>query len=266
MKKTKNESECCEIVVQLLEKKTGYNRSAETIPDLVDRNNKAADRYIELGPTRYLIEHTTIQPYPESRKSDAQFQKFCALFSDRGSQRISNEMSAELNLSYAIHTIPDSRIHNFFEAVMNWVEVTLPKSPNLNEGRLFEVFKTNIDQIDIDLVVRAPEIFRGQLRPQRQSPSNLEELRFSVIENALAKKLSKFSQENSKTALTVLVFEFDDLALSAHPNIISKIEKLCTKCENIPHELFLIDTYQSPWKIWHVIDNQKIKLDRYQNL
>lgn len=266
MGETPNQKECCNIVVSILERLDNDVGHDQYAPDEHEQRNPATDWHVSFAGKHYWIEHTQIEPYEKAIEGDVKFGPLDAILKAKEYASVPDHVSLTIGISHKVYNISPKIFSAFAEQLTIAVNEKIPSLRDLNEDVPFRNIHFKINGIEISFMATIKTHKGGNISFTRIVPTNLEDLRFIRIERAIREKSKKFQDLVGPNNKAVLILEIKDTILSAHPNIISKIEKLYANASYVPNELFLIDSYQSPWQVWHLISNQQIKPDRYQML
>jgi hypothetical protein len=90
----------------------------------------------------------------------------------------------------------------------------------------------------------------GQLKIARFMPPDLEARRLERVRRALDDKLPKLSAWKARGALTVLVLENDDIALSSVHHISAAVVAARPDPGLLPDRIYEVDTPGSTWIVW----------------
>ncbi|PKR57917.1 hypothetical protein [Thalassospira lohafexi] len=262
MGETANQEKCCEIVVRILEKITHSKRTNESSPDKEDRNNKATELHVELNKNSYWIEHTQIEPYENALRSNSKFSKIHDELEKQKFANVPSHASVQISFSHKLYEVSDREVGQFARKSALWINSILPRSEDLGDHKFFED-STIIDEIELKVLITTKGL-GGSMLFSRFPPMNLEISRLTRTKRAFTEKSKKFSAFTASKDKSVLVLEFNDIALSEPNLIINKIEQVY-QAKNINRneapildEVFLIDSDEDRWMVWHVIHDQKL--------
>jgi hypothetical protein len=263
MGETPNQRECCDIVVRILENTENDIGRDQYAPDERQQETKAADWHVCLAGKHYWIEHTQIEPYEQAIKSGAKYRQLLQKLEEAKFVSLPGHVGLIVSVSHNTYDLQNRDIAETARKAVVEINKRIPSFTNLNDDEFSKQIRFTVDPIEFRLLATTRTPHQGKVCFDRLSPSDLEALRFARIERALSEKIEKFRTISADGNNTVLVLEFEDYILSNHSAIISKIEQICADGSNVPDELFLIDTSQARRQVWHVINNRKIKPDRY---
>jgi hypothetical protein len=132
----------------------------------------------------------------------------------------------------------------------DWVLAT---APTMNPTLQFEVRRLEHPDVpfavDLQRVSNLP-LLAGQLKISRFAPPDLEALRAERVRRALVAKLPKLAAWKRRRALTVLLLENDDIALSNASLISAAVRDANPDPALLPDRIYEIDTPVPTWIVW----------------
>lgn len=95
-----------------------------------------------------------------------------------------------------------------------------------------------------------PPKANGRLFLSRFAPKDREELRGTRMQRALDTKCPKLRQCKDDGARSILILENNDIALSNHIVVGNSVRALLKGRDDMPDEIFLVDTCVDDWAVW----------------
>ncbi|MBS0546132.1 MAG: hypothetical protein JSR24_00190 [Proteobacteria bacterium] len=269
-----NEGKACDAIIRLLEERAGKVR-ANVRRSEVTNGLPPVELDFDIGDQHVAVEHTLLQTFAQQIGSAKQFYElalevvsslsgqlpkpgvyklYFPTFSTVG-RSMTMDMARNALREWVIATAgqlhashPERRAKNVepfgHEASITGAPTGLP----------FEI--TLWRELHWSLAGR----FDGVLTLGRFGPENLEEQRVTQMTRALTNKCPKLQKFKQAGAWTVLILEDADISLSNHVTVADAFEAACVGREDLPDEVFLIDTKTDPWTVWKLKDGDKIEL------
>lgn len=198
-------------LVDYLSEKLNVTSRFHSIPDELERRQKAVDGLYLIGNIMVAIEHTTLDSVPNQRRQDARFRTL--------SERLKAELSGKLpSIGAFVLCIGDGEIptgqdwNDLRNRIAIWC---IEKAPSLKllKDRSSSVREQPVG-VPLELALSLSPFGNGELRIARFTPSQLESLRDKVMEKAIAEKGQKFPRYKAHNNRTILLIESDDWILA----------------------------------------------------
>lgn len=268
MRKSKfsdNQGKCCDAVLRILEERGSATRSAPTFPEK-EHHPAPVELVCMIGPTRYALEHTKIEAYPEQMQDGIHFTDALAHLETSLTDALPKHAWYMLVIpTSSFKDITTKEADSIGEKVSEWVVRTAQRLKPSN--RQMELLSENIDGVPFRLTLQAtigiPDLY-GKLSIARSAPADLEALRTSKIEQMLAKKLPKLQAWANDNAHAVLILESEDISLTNHQVVLDAL-KLCLPAQSFcPEYIFFIYATGSSWIVQTLVSEGQFPVLPYQ--
>ncbi|MBI3714853.1 MAG: hypothetical protein HY255_02535, partial [Betaproteobacteria bacterium] len=260
-----NEGKCCDAVIRILEEREGGDRTAISYPEH-EQHSAPVEIVCTIGKTRYALEHTKLQSYPDQLQDGVHFCNALEVLEGKLSGRLPHIGWFMLiiptgvfdGLSYddAIH------IRNNLESWIIRVAPTMTLS-----ARGFAVLKDVVGGVPFDVRLQAMQCSQellGNLRIARSAPPNIDDLRLDEIGKTLAKKLPKLKIWSEQGVQTVLVLETEDIALANHGKTLDGLKHHLPLQGHFPDYIFFVYAIGSQWIVQTLAVNGRFPEDGLQ--
>ncbi len=261
----KNEGKVCDAVVRTLEKRTRETRADVQSPDK-EGAKPPVDLRLRLGAQNYAIEHTRIESFKN---------------------QITAVAAAKRIIGYVREHIPDPFPSPAYYELQFPIEVSVPKGRRKGDRALCNLVKWIREQETIlrerstcrilpirnphtanDSIQGVPPGFDcefellhwpfaslirrkpGMLSFQFISPNDPESLRTNSLRRSFFKKCPKLQECKAEHARTVLVIESSDTEFMSFEFRGSLLPSILAELENVPDEIFLVETFTNRWRVW----------------
>lgn len=272
----KNEAELCEIVVRKLEEALGVSRGRMTRPE-VDGSGPPVDLRVELGDARYALEHTLIEPFEGAIEFASEFGELI------------NEVVEALDrsmphpglyvLTFPLHPTDGRHRRTHAElrsAIINWTRAAaddlydqMPE--RRSRDHLPHGFEETVrgEVLGLELSLRRRVHWSdnakhdGRLFVQRTVGDDIEARRRSRIAVALDRKLGKLAACALAGDCTVLILEYDDIALSHQVLIARALQHELSERTNVPEQIILAETGvdERQWHLFQPVIDGRFSID-----
>lgn len=269
MRKSKfsdNQGKCCDAVLRILEERVGSSRTLPLhFPEKVP-HEAPVELTCKIGSTLYALEHTKVEAYPEQMQDGSNFSD--ALEHLENSLTDALPKHARFNLIVPANSfkgLTAKSVKDIRVKIERWVIRTAPQL--IPSGRQMESITESIDGVGFRVTLQA--IFgiqneNGKLRIARYAPPDLEILRTVHIGQVLARKLPKLKTWANKGALTVLILESEDIALTNHHLVLEAL-KLSLKSQTFcPDFIFFVYAVGSTWIVQTLVSEKQFPEIPYQ--
>jgi hypothetical protein len=268
MRKSKfpdNQGKCCDAVLRILEERKSATRSALTFPEK-ERHPAPVELVCMIGLTRYALEHTKIEAYPDQMQDGTHF-------TDALEHLETSLIDVLPKHAWYMLVVPTNAFKDVTvkeadaigEKVSEWVIRTAQLLKPTD--RQMESLSENIDGVPFRLTLQATigiSDLYGKLSIARSAPADLEALRASRIEQMLVKKLPKLQVWANDDAHTVLILESEDIALTNHQVVLEAL-KLCLPVQSFcPEYVFFVYATGSSWIVQTLISERQFPTLSYQ--
>jgi len=259
-----NERKACDAVARILEGRLHSKRTNPRCPEK-DRSGPPVDYAFELGNRQYAIEHTIIEAFHRQIHTGVDFSALI--------EPIERELDGRMpqdglyRLAFPIDPCAGVKRRNLpivQKAVIQWVH---EQAQELDAEALAakHVQRRNVGCRDgtpagvpfrlllwrEDAIIPAVS---GRLFIARVAPGNVEDLRLERLNKTFKDKCPKLAACKRKGAVSILLLENMDIALTNHALIGETVARLVGKQADRPDEVFLIDTtIQEEWTVWSIL-------------
>lgn len=252
-----NEGKCCDAVIKIIEARTGHART-----DL--KRDRPDDPGVEIecsvGPQRYAIEHTIIEPYPEKDQDDRAFMAVLPPVAEQLRALPGLPADSDFQLWAQAGALGKLRADygKLSERIFDWAKGAIFQIPpplgEINPVTLTLPGRPPIKLTLARLRKRTPGGPRVDVARSVENYQREKERRKRIGETCKA-KLPKLKACRDRSLRTVLVLENRDEPLTNS----ALVEKTLTAClqdfdpEWEPDDVYQIDTDTpagSPWTVW----------------
>ena len=257
-----HEGKACDAVVRLLELRSGHDRSDVCYPEK-DGNGPPVEVRLRLGPEKYALEHTLIEPFENEIWAGVTFTQICAHVTEAlpslpGSAHYRLVVPVDVRLPRS-----DDERRRALEGLVDWIV----KSAGAMQGATRSEHGRSPYRWDACVrakpahfhgefeLARWPDAARMGLQPGsldlvRACPDDLEERRRDRLDRAFRKKCPKLQKCRASGARTVLVLESDDIALTNFHVVRDQIAMVPAEYRDTADDIFLVETAIDPWLVW----------------
>ena len=255
MPNTKHEREICDLVIGLRFKHDDETIENSLYPeDEVPPPPNAIDAVYKTNQNKYVVEHTTIESYPNQITEDHKVTQLLEIERSLAS-RISEKGC--YHIMFDTETLKDHKISvELLEMLSNWaadkastLEIGTPRTAPRHmvketlqiKGRSIEVTLYRWPSTSVRvLVVRA-------------SPKDQASRLLSTMLVALRKKLEKLAKwKNDCNAYSVLILESIDIALASGNSIASALLAAIDDFLEKPDVIYIVQTHNADCQIWEI--------------
>lgn len=266
-----NETELCEQVIELFEKRLGALRADVTHPE-TDSSGPPVECRLRIGATRFAFEHTLIEPFEKHIAGAVDFAAFSAPL--RAALDGAMPGPGAYKLFFDLHPVagvPRSKHDKLRAKIAGWVNAAAAElaaeAPARRSRHWAPHGDTGQREAEIDgvrVVLRRHvnwrqsgehdrRIFIARLLPKGV---NVETLRAGRIERALEAKCPKLAACAALGDESVLILEWNDFSLSNEVLIADALEPLLEKRSDCPAHVFLADTsIEDDWDLHALVED-----------
>lgn len=261
-----HERKACDAVARVLEDRAGAIRSHPRYPEK-DGSGPPVEYVVDIAGVTYAFEHTIIEAFKRQIHTGVDFGKFVAPI--EAALDHSMPRPGMYRLVFPIDPCAGLKprdIPMIQNAIIAWttakaveLHAELPHKPSRREkprGHL-SVRKETLPGLTFELYLsretfsEMPDIADGRLWVTRFAPSNHEDLREQRLATAFDRKLPKLAQWKAAGAVSVLILENGDIALTNHVVVAETVEKLLSGRTDRPDQIWLVDTViKDEWTLW----------------
>ncbi|MDF2366308.1 hypothetical protein [Sneathiella sp.] len=271
-----NEGKACDAVVRFLEKETGENRANLKRPEKTNEDPPVELR-LDLGPKNYAFEHTRIEAFSGQIQGEKEFGQFILPIRDELSGNLPG--SAVYYLNFPTNARPNIKARHLEGMKRDFTEWVLDAARRLNERYpegpsrekspfgVTDTLRERPRGFNYEVVMTRREHWRiadrqrGKLLVSRYAPEDVEIHRAKRLGIALDNKCPKLHLCAAEGARTVLILEDNDVALSNHILIWEALSEVMAGREDLPDEIYLVDTSTSIWALWRLKYDEDIFLE-----
>lgn len=259
----KNEGKACDAVLKRIEICSGEARSGLWHPEL-EQDGPQVDLRVTVGTQEYAIEHTLLQPYPNSVSDFATFKSIHEFIREQELSPLPGSVHYQLRIPYQV-SLPKRkrRRDKALRSLLEWIGDT---AQQLHERR-WEVPRSGIGvnncirgkpndfEQDFELFRwpdRLPTPYKpGVLSMAFSGQENIEQLLRNSMGKAFAKKFPKLFECRQLDAQTVLILEGIDLPVGNHHYIGNVLPDLLAQRTDCPNEIYLVEPdSELLWWVW----------------
>jgi len=269
----KNEGKVCDAVVKILEKRTGLDRTDISYPEK-DGVGPPVDLRFKLGTRGYAIEHTQIEAFKDQIDTGEKFSWFI--------DPVANELSGALPgpAIYYLYFptdarlgVPANQLDKFRSDFIEWVREHAQRLHEMNPDRptreqnphgINEQHRERPPGFPYEVILRREAHWSlspkhdGVLLVSRFAPNDVEAQRAARLQRTLERKCPKLQHCKEDGAITVLVLEDADIALSNYAIIGEALDGLMEGRANLPDEIYLVETSLDRWDVRLMKHDEKI--------
>ena len=239
-------------VIHHLECSRGEKLSLFRIPEKECPEKKAPELWVRGKRNDYIIEHTRIESFPSQISEERRFRNLFSPLREELSGRLPSPGLYWLTVAPGAHRkIKKREIPGIRRSLSEWITLEAPNIP-LKGG-----ISQRLPGVPFD--VRLGRYHRpgrdGQLDLSFSVPAELEGRRQARIRKALSDKLPKLIDWKGEGRITVLLLESHDISL-ANAGLIKDalIPELSQRENDMPDEVYLVETETAPWWVWTIKD------------
>ena len=259
-----NEGKVCDAVVRALEKWTGATRADLRHPDK-GGDGPPVDLRLRLGAQEYAIEHTRIEPFESSIRTDVVVDQVSRYVTKCIPEHFLGPAYYVLRFPNDISLPSKSKRARALNELMEWIRTSERILRDRNRDRFCPACSP---YWETDSIRGIPPGFECEFELLywpcaallRRSPGALafwftpmdewESPRRDSLRRALSRKCHKLQACKAAGARTVLVLESGDSALRHFEFRGDLLPSVLAQCGNAPDEIFLLETASDPWWVW----------------
>lgn len=245
-----HEREVCDAVIRLMESRRGEPLFKVGVPEEEEHQRKAVDLRVRGMSSEFVLEHTRVESLPRQIADDHRFQKLLGPLEASLTGRLPTPGHYVLVVaSGAVEGAKDGE--RIRDALAAWV---CKKAPALQVGSPSTAPNHYVREVPAGVpfevtLYRWPGL-QGKFMVARSVPNHLEDKRRVRIRRALEAKCPKLHTARGDGQTSVLVFESNDLALANHAVIAEIVVKELSRRDDIPDEVYLVETEIKPRVVW----------------
>lgn len=207
----------------------------------------------EIGGRQYAIEHTTLDPYPDRRADDRRFLEVM--------EPLAKELNdGELPTDRRYRLFTDIRAFRPFkkrelasirERLCGWVLANANlEPPSRRKAAVIWGYPPELPVRAMLQCCEARGAMTGKLHVGRLAPENLEDLRLERIRATIESKGPKLEAEGRAGAVSVLVLENSEIAISNHILIAECVHRQFDSSGYAVDEIYLVETdWSTEWLV-----------------
>jgi hypothetical protein len=258
-----NERKICDAIARVLEDRAGIKRSGARTPEK-DRQGAPVEYRFDLGLKHYALEHTIIEAFDRQIHLGVDFNALVNPIIEAIGDTLPKPGVYYVTFPLAATDRVKRRdVPAFQTAVCSWVRNAagrlysrqMQMADGERYGKDFTLRETPPD-IPFELYMmrmlfrNIPPKANGRLFPSRFAPKDREKRRETRIQRALDAKCPKLRLCKEKGARSILILEDNDIALTNHIVVGDSVRALIRGRDDVPDEIFLVDTCLDDWRIW----------------
>ena len=245
-----NEGKCCDAILRVLEQRLSAQRANLHFPDRSDRTEKRVDVCVRIRESRYVLEHTRVDPFENSVGIGKAFSDFVTPIKDRLSSTLPGPAFYVLTLPQD-HRFEKKSLNKAQEEIVDWVSIEAERlcekarvskclTKHATAAREFPGVIPYSVRLICTIMMETSDNVTGQFYIDRAPDIDLEKQRFKRLCRTLTDKCPKLEQCKDRGARTILVLESNDIALS-NPSIIREsLNRAAEERIDLPDEIYLV--------------------------
>jgi hypothetical protein len=259
-----NQGKACDVVVRLLEARTGEARADISHPEK-DGTSHPVDLRLRLGTQNYAIEHTQIEAFAGQIRMEKGLVELVGPVVD--------ELSGNLPKPgvYHLYFPTDARVgvkadelrriqRDFVQWVREHAQHLHGRTPDRptrdrNPLGIDEQYRGKPAGFSYEVTLRRNAHWSlsprhdGVLIVARFPPEDVESRRDARLQEALDRKCPKLERCKKEGARTVLILEHSDTSLSNYALIGDALARLLAEWPDLPDEIYLVETAFATWDV-----------------
>ena len=251
-----HEGRCCDAVLRVIESQLQAERTGLRFPDKIDRSNKRVDVCVGVGMTRYVLEHTRIEPFSEAIAAGAFLQKLVSGVKKRlvahaplpGPGYYDLRQPQDQRLGGGVRSRARRR-DKIEQQIADWVSSEaaplFARASNLDLHRPTSIKREFSGSFTVHLICTPTgppcNKTQGEFGAVRDTSESTEEQLVTRLRKAAADKCPKLLSCKRRGARTVLVLENSDILLG-HISVRKALKQASDKRDDLPDEIYLVDT------------------------
>jgi hypothetical protein len=245
-----NEGKACDVILGNIEAREGEKRRDLIFPEKTHHVGPV-ELVCTIGEQRFAFEHTRIEPFAGHIQLEAEAERHFQPITDMLAGKLPVEDRFELNVPAGVLLGRNDReVRPIQEALVKWVVATAPSLPIARLGRyVLPAQKVTPPEVPFAVSLHRwkREGFPFPFSIVHLVDSNIEDARFTRIQEAYSKKLTKLLKWKECGARAILILEEDDIQLTNHFRVGDALFQIETLHTNRPDEVYLISTSSSVW-------------------
>jgi hypothetical protein len=255
------EGKVCDAILRLLEARAGAKREKLWHPEATADNE--VELTFELAGRFYAMEHTTIEPFEDFMRLNAQAEQHFepirrACDNLGGGDVLELELPARClqDLDKATRATAQGALIKHIQTIA----ATLPR-------RRYSDYIGADKPVTIADVPFAFRVFRFEnlgIEPRLQIKHiapDLEKERPERMARACEDKFPKLHRWKDKGATTILVFEDTDIQLTNPATVAEAFLPIANNRKDVPDETYLVASCMTPWQAWPILVDTKSYFD-----
>lgn len=258
----RNERLACDAVARVIEDRFHARRQNERAPER-DRTGPPIDFAFSIQGREYAIEHTEIEAFEGQIRAGTDFETFAEPIQLRLDRSLPTPGTYHLDFpidpTAGIRRPDHSRVQ---DQICRWAQEAaaelcglepLRKSrleaPRGQHGRRERTFQGVRVVLRREVHWALNERFDGRVFAGRYAPQELDRLREERIQRAVDKKIAQLATSKRDGAVTVLILENRDIAVTNHIIVGDVLAELLRNRTEIPDEVFFVDAALETWTV-----------------
>jgi len=252
-----NEEKLCEAVKGFLEEKYGEKAFRVEKTDRAIRDRPAVDMMISTSNHCFAIEHTRIEGFPDQIEEGLRFARFVEPLENALEGKLHGEFSAYINVGdIRGNQVQLNQVRNSLEAWIIEVSHSLKAEEDVGREGPCEIIEKP-PGVPFKVELHRELTCGSDLRFIQNLDKNSKLLLYERVQIALSRKCPKLADEKKKGATSVLILEFNDLALLNRHNVADAVLKELKERNDVPDILIIARTSNIPWKGWLIKEGSR---------
>ena len=260
-KEPKNEQRLCEAVIHVLVERIGESIIKAEPIDTVVRNRPAVEWIYETPSTRFAVEHTRIESFPNQITEGKRFVQLLEPLETELAGLLSGAFFLVVDVGAA--RVPAAQHVEVRRALAEWI---------LANGDALDAEETTGPYGNCEITTTPPGVpfevmlhrdcnYESRLFTGQRLVGDRQSLRRERIAKALARKSPKLLAARDDGCISVLILESDDVALANRFVIAEATVAELTTRDDVPDIIIWARTSTEPWKGSFIKDGSELYPD-----
>ncbi|MBW8041574.1 MAG: hypothetical protein FVQ85_16480 [Planctomycetes bacterium] len=258
--KRSHEKQVCKVVASFIAKIKNLTIDDIISPEEEEHNEQAVDALIKCSSIEIVLEHTRIESYPEQIADNYMVKNLLKPLVGKLTGKLPTPGHYRLSIDVgAVKGAKDTE--RVQKALIAWVQ---EKAPLLELPVHKPSDKHYIREkpcgVPFEVALHRLERRDGKFTIELVAPAELETKRRRRIKIALEKKCPKLSKAKGETRISVLLLELDDICLGDPIQTAKAVTEELSQ-NDVPDEIYLVETEAKPWVVWVLKDGEALFSD-----
>jgi hypothetical protein len=257
--KKEHEKKVLNTIADFISKRKSISINEIYYPDDVERNKKAPDMLMKSSSIEIVFEHTRIESYPGQIDDSVRIRQLLKPLESMLVGKL--PIPGDYHLSIDIGTVKGAKATKPIQSALTaWIQ---EKSPLLQLPSPYEPFdkhylKGKPKGVPFEVTLYRFQGGNGKFWITLAAPKDLEKKIRERIGIALEKKCPKLRTARSDKRMSILLFESNHIFFGNYLQTAEAIVKQCPLRNDIPDDIYLIETWPDPWFAWIIKDGANL--------